>query len=469
MPFSYKDKYNPFRLWNDLSLLTFSYFLTFALLLEANYPNYYLILFGFWFFLVTGWYLTSQSNHAYDQIRNGGMPRQLLKAAHNIFIQFALFVLFSFTFQFPDASRRSVLIYIILLCILIPLEKIFYSQVLKILFKNGVRKKRMIIIGAGYTGIAFYKLMESQVHLGIDVIGFLDDNEKQNLPAPHLGCLNNLKTFIQNDVADVDEVVIALPNHAHRHLQNISDLIGRKPVKLRIIPAFSEYIHTSYKIGIFGGFPIVTVRNEPLEDMHLRSLKRLFDMVFSFLALVLVCSWLFPIIALLIKISSKGPVFFIQDRWGRKNRLIKCYKFRSMYTSSKNQDRNGKFQQAQKHDPRITPIGRFLRKSNLDEFPQFINVLLGNMSVVGPRPHAVSHNLESKEVIDNYEVRHLVKPGITGWAQVNGLRGETTDINLMRSRVEFDIWYIENWSLLLDLKIIFLTFWYTLSGDKNAF
>lgn len=469
MPFSYKDKYNPFRLWNDLSLLTFSFFFTFSILHQSTSNKYFLLLFGFWFFLMIGWYFTSQSNHTYDQFKNRTLSRQLLRTAHNIFIQLCLFILFSFSLQFPSNSRKTVIVYIALLCILIPLEKIFYNRVMQYLFKKGINKKKLIIIGAGKTGLAFHKLIDTHQHLGFEILGFLDDEPKENLPSPHLGNIQHLGSFIDKDIADVDEVIVALPNHAHYIIQNISSLIGQKPVKLRIIPAFSEYINTSYKIGVFGGFPIVTVRNEPLEDIHLRTLKRAFDVVFSIFALVFVCSWLFPIIAILIKLNSKGPVLFIQNRWGRKNKEIKCFKFRSMYTTSRDQDDSGKFQQAQKYDPRITPIGRFLRKTNLDEFPQFLNVLMGTMSVVGPRPHAVPHNLESKDTIDKYEVRHLVKPGITGWAQVNGLRGDTSDPSLMQARVEFDIWYIENWSLLLDLKIIFLTFWNTIVGDKNAF
>ena len=180
-------------------------------------------------------------------------------------------------------------------------------------------------------------------------------------------------------------------------------------------------------------------------------------------------SWLFPIISLLIKFSSKGPIFFKQQRWGLNNKLITCYKFRSMVVSSNDLDENGKYMQATKNDPRVTKIGKFLRKSNLDELPQFFNVLLGAMSVVGPRPHPVPLNMISKNSVENYMMRHWVKPGITGWAQVNGYRGETSKPYLMKKRVEFDLWYIENWTLWSDLQIIVQTLVNMVKGEKNAF
>jgi putative colanic acid biosynthesis UDP-glucose lipid carrier transferase len=215
--------------------------------------------------------------------------------------------------------------------------------------------------------------------------------------------------------------------------------------------------------------PIINLRNLPLDNLDNRVLKRAFDILFSTLIIVLVFSWLFPIIAILIKLSSKGPVFFRQERWGLNNKSITCYKFRSMMNTSKDLDESGKYQQAQKNDPRITKIGAFLRKTNLDEMPQFINVLLGSMSVVGPRPHPVPLNLQSKEHVENYMMRHLVKPGITGWAQVNGYRGETRAVYLMKKRVEHDVWYLENWTFWLDQQIIIQTLVNMVKGDKNAF
>jgi exopolysaccharide biosynthesis polyprenyl glycosylphosphotransferase len=192
--------------------------------------------------------------------------------------------------------------------------------------------------------------------------------------------------------------------------------------------------------------------------------KRTFDIAFSFLVIVLVFTWLFPILALLIKLSSKGPIFFKQQRSGKRNEVFTCYKFRSMKV---NEDSDTI--QAHKSDDRITGIGKFLRKTSMDELPQFLNVLNGDMSVVGPRPHMLKHTEEYSQIIDNFMVRHFVKPGITGWAQVHGFRGETHQDYKMRKRVQYDVWYIENWSFLLDIRIIFMTVRNLLLGDRNAF
>jgi putative colanic acid biosysnthesis UDP-glucose lipid carrier transferase len=222
-------------------------------------------------------------------------------------------------------------------------------------------------------------------------------------------------------------------------------------------------------VATFGKFPIISVRDIELDEIHWRILKRGFDALFSLIAFIFVFSWLWPLIALGIKVTSPGPIFFKQERWGRNNQKMLCYKFRSMVSTCKDIDENGKYVQATKNDPRITRFGRFLRKTNLDELPQFWNVLKGEMSIVGPRPHPTPLNIESKEKVDHYMLRHLVKPGITGWAQVNGYRGSTKNPEQMKKRVEHDIWYIENWSLWLDIQIIFMTIWRMIRGDENAY
>ena len=192
--------------------------------------------------------------------------------------------------------------------------------------------------------------------------------------------------------------------------------------------------------------------------------KRSFDILFSLFIILFVFSWLYPILAILIKLESKGPVFFIQMRTGRNNTHFKCYKFRSMRV---NTDADKK--QATRDDHRITKIGAFMRKTSLDELPQFFNVLIGNMSIVGPRPHMLSHTEEYSQLTEKFKARHILRPGITGWAQIRGLRGEVKTAEAMIKRVDADVWYLKNWSFLLDLKIIFLTFWITLKGDKNAY
>jgi putative colanic acid biosynthesis UDP-glucose lipid carrier transferase len=207
----------------------------------------------------------------------------------------------------------------------------------------------------------------------------------------------------------------------------------------------------------------------PLDKWQNKLLKRIFDIIFALLVFFTVGLILFPLIALFIKLTSKGPILFKQERWGLNNQKITCYKFRTMVQESSDLDENGKYLQAQKDDPRITLIGGFLRKSNLDELPQFLNVLLGNMSVVGPRPHPTPLNIESMHTVDNYMLRHIVLPGISGWAQVNGCRGETKTSSDMQRRVDFDLYYIHRWTFWLDCQIILQTVINIIRGDQNAY
>ena len=197
--------------------------------------------------------------------------------------------------------------------------------------------------------------------------------------------------------------------------------------------------------------------------------KRIIDITFTLLATIFLFSWLFPTLAILIKLSSKGPVLFLQQRHGVDNKIFYCIKFRTMKCDSEHMDENGKFLQASFNDERITKIGTFLRKTSLDELPQFFNVLMGDMSIVGPRPHAILMNTEAEKTIDGYNLRHLVRPGITGLAQVSGLRGETKEIDALRMRVESDIKYIEVWDNALDFEIIFKTAKNILVGEEHVF
>jgi putative colanic acid biosynthesis UDP-glucose lipid carrier transferase len=210
--------------------------------------------------------------------------------------------------------------------------------------------------------------------------------------------------------------------------------------------------------------PVISLRQEPLTDMYNRMRKRFFDIVFSLLVTVFILSWLIPLLGLTIFLESPGPVFFIQPRTGRDRKLFQCIKFRSMKLNAE-----ANLKQAIINDTRITRVGKFLRKTNLDEFPQFLNVLWGDMSVVGPRPHMLKHTNDYSKLIDRYMVRQFLKPGITGWAQINGLRGETRILEQMQGRVEHDLWYMENWSLWLDVKIILITIGNMIVGEKNAY
>ena len=271
------------------------------------------------------------------------------------------------------------------------------------------------------------------------------------------------------DFRKVDDVIIALPNYASDTIESVVRTCERYTIRVRIIPDYFKFVSSKYNISLFGNFPVVSVREDKINDIHWRLLKRGFDTGISLFLFIFVFSWLWPIIAVSIKLTSHGRIFYKQERWGRDNRMFATYKFRSMTPDSVEVDEDGKFVQVTKDDPRVTAFGKFLRKSNLDELPQFWNVLKGEMSLVGPRPHPTPLNIQSRDKIRLYMLRHLVKPGITGWAQVNGFRGETSTSELMQKRIDHDIWYIENWSVWLDIQILFLTLWRMVQGDPKAY
>lgn len=325
--------------------------------------------------------------------------------------------------------------------------------------------KDLIIVGDGPAAEEIFRYCEDQTVRGYRFRGvFHDQPLTGELAARQLGGIEAAKAFaVQNRI---DILYCALPASYREEITELMEFCERNTIRFRIIPSPDSFIPVvkATDLTFHGAVPVSRLRNEPLDRRWNRLLKRSFDIIFSFLVITLVFSWLFPLLAVLIKLSSKGPVFFKQTRLGERKKKFVCYKFRSMQI---NQEADSK--QATRDDPRITKLGAFLRRSNLDELPQFFNVLMGQMSVVGPRPHPLKLNDQFRDIIDKYMVRHFVRPGITGWAQVNGFRGETRTPELMEKRVDLDIWYLENWSFLLDLKIVVKTVTNMLKKDEMAY
>lgn len=230
------------------------------------------------------------------------------------------------------------------------------------------------------------------------------------------------------------------------------------------LPETVGIFKSKLKVDLISAKACLIVRNNPLKRQNNAFLKRAFDIVISSLVIVFILSWLVPLLAVLIKRDSSGPVFYKQKRTGRNNKTFQCFKFRTM-----SYEKNAQFIAATKNDLRVTKIGRFLRKTSLDEFPQFFNVLLGDMSIVGPRPHPIKLNEDYQNKVEKYMLRHIIKPGITGLAQAKGYRGEVSSTLTMRQRIKIDIFYVENWSMWLDIKIIMLTALNIVQGDKNAY
>lgn len=382
---------------------------------------------------------------------------------HSVSLLFLLS--FLFLYKEVDISRAFLAIFLVSNIMSISTFRLCLKLSLKRFRAKGYNKQFILILGAGHLGRNFHDKVKANPELGYEVIGFLDDfledhlNENKLRYSPIIGKVDDLMYVLEGDVL-VDEVIIALPLSAHGKYKKIINQCEKAGVKALIIPDFYDYLPAQPLFDNFAGVPLINVREIPLDEISNRFWKRLFDIVFSSIAILLTLPVMMLII-LGIKLTSPGPVLFKQERVGLNRRLFMMYKFRSMHVSS---SQTSDTVWTTENDPRRTKFGTFLRKTSLDELPQFFNVLKGDMSVVGPRPERPYFVEQFKEDIPKYMVKHHVRPGITGWAQANGLRGDTS----IEDRILHDIFYIENWTILFDLKIIVKTI---INGfvNKNAY
>lgn len=345
------------------------------------------------------------------------------------------------------------------------LSRVFMIELLNSLRRKGHNLKKVVIFGAGVLGAKLYEQTQINRDFGYDVRFFLDDIPEKNQAyfsdKKVIKAASDLAEQLKNE--GIHELWIALPLRAESRVKDILHALRHSFIQVRFIPDIFSFHLFNCAISDVGGIPTIDLNTTNIAGVN-TWIKALEDYFLGAIILILI-SPILLILALIVKCTSRGPVFYKQLRHGFDGKPIKIYKFRSMYIH--NEDKNNIIQ-ASKADSRITPIGKFLRRTSLDELPQFINVLQGKMSIVGPRPHALSHNEFYKDQIDHYMLRHKVKPGITGWAQVNGWRGETDTLEKMQKRVEHDIYYLQNWSLWFDFKIIFLTIFKGFVGE-NAY
>ncbi|MFT4180863.1 MAG: undecaprenyl-phosphate glucose phosphotransferase [Rhizobium sp.] len=335
--------------------------------------------------------------------------------------------------------------------------------------RNGIMERRAVIVGGGEPAKELIRALEHQPDNDIRICGIFDDRGEKRSPMmvagyPKLGTVPELVEFAR--LTRIDMLIIALPISAEDRILQLLKMLWVLPVDIRLAAHANKLRFRPRAYSHVGVVPMLDIFNKPIRDWD-GVAKRIFDVFFSLFALLL----LWPIMlvtAIAVKVTSKGPVFFMQKRHGFNNEIIKVLKFRSMYTHlSDPTARNA----VTKNDPRVTPVGRFIRKTSIDELPQLFNVLIGNLSLVGPRPHAVlaaSHNRTYADVVEGYFARHRVKPGVTGWAQINGWRGEIDSDDKIKFRTAYDLYYIENWSLFFDLKILFLTP-FRLLNTENAY
>jgi putative colanic acid biosynthesis UDP-glucose lipid carrier transferase len=315
------------------------------------------------------------------------------------------------------------------------------------------RTRRAVIIGGNEAGERLASRMRDNECLLTEFLGFVDDRQPERLSpvvrGQFLGKASDILEIVRNTRAEV--VYISLPISQKARINALLDLLKDSTASVYMVPDIFTYDLIQARIDQMGGVPIIAILETPFTSINAIN-KRLADVVLSILILALL-SPLMILVAMLVKLSSPGPAIFKQRRYGLNGEEIIVYKFRSMRVT----EDGAVIRQATKDDDRVTPIGRILRKTSLDELPQFINVLQGQMSIVGPRPHAVAHNELYRKLISGYMLRHKAKPGITGWAQVNGLRGETDTVDKMAARIQYDLNYLRNWSLALDLMIILKT------------
>ncbi len=427
--------------------------LVFALQFNFGLVDY----FNYAIFVSIGWLVLSLKSNFYEVYRFTGLTKILSLS----FLQFVLFglIVFSFFGLFEELSRPAWRIFnyigkVFLLIVAFKLTVFYLLKPYRKLLGGNFRKT--VIIGKN-----------SKTRRLKD---FFDKNPVYGYKCDKVFALDQDENFLIEDCFayiienNIDEIYCSISELSNEQTHKIIDFADNNLKVLKFLPDNKDIYSMQTKMEYYGYLPILSLRNIPIEDPINQFLKRSFDILVSLFVIVFILSWLTPILAIFIKLGSKGPVFFRQRRNGLDYKEFYCYKFRSMKLNPQ-----ANLHQVSRNDKRITGIGKFMRKTSIDEMPQFINVLLGDMSVVGPRPHMVSHTHMYAERIDKFMVRHFVKPGITGLAQTSGFRGEVESDYDIINRVKYDIFYIENWSLLLDLKIIFQTVFNALKGEEKAY
>jgi putative colanic acid biosynthesis UDP-glucose lipid carrier transferase len=421
-------------------------------IVNTNVDNVYV----FMVYAIIAWLVISAINHFYDIHRNTIIVKVITLLLWQI-ILFAI-VLYAFIgfFKQPNVSRLALGNYLLMVALLVSAIKFLtYFLLKKYRAELGGNRRNVIVIGKNVKTRQLIEIFKKRTDFGFSFKKQFDvDNKKFSLSE----CFDFVKTN------NIDEIYFSANELSNNQINKLIDFADNNLRELRFIPDNKDIFSKKLKYEYYDYIPILSLREIPLQDSINKYLKRGFDILFSSFIIIFILSWLTPLIAILIKLESRGPIFFKQTRNGFNYKEFDCYKFRSM---TPNHEAN--LSQATRGDQRITKIGKFIRKTSIDELPQFFNVLFGDMSVVGPRPHMVSHtNLYAKR-IDKFMVRHFVKPGITGLAQISGFRGEIETDKDIIGRVKFDIFYIENWSLLLDLKIIFQTARNAVKGEDKAY
>lgn len=411
----------------------------------------------FGIYIAIAWPILSLATNFYAVYRYTHATNLLILLAKQT-VMFALVVYAYFGYHSHSwIHSNTILKYTLLSMFFIAVAKFSLFYLLKryrLYLKGNVR--RVIILGHNIKTSQLENFFTTRQEYGYQLQKVFDISELDEAG------LEKIFYYVQKN--DIDEIYVSLAEADNNTVNKLIEFVDNNLIALKFLPdnkdVFSRKMHMQY----YGVLPIIALRSIPMDKTLNQVIKRIFDIVVSAFVMIFILSWFTPLMAILIKLDSKGPVFFKQKRNGLDYKEFYCYKFRSMHPNP-----DADLHQVSRGDQRITRVGKFLRKTSLDELPQFINVLFGDMSIVGPRPHMVSHTHMYAERIDKFMVRHFVKPGITGLAQVSGYRGEVESEKDIINRVKFDIFYLENWSLFLDIKIIFLTIYNIVKGDDKAY
>lgn len=445
--------------------IVLSYYLFFGKqVMQAGQVLPYLLIINF------GWLFVQSLFKIYDQYQHRNSV-SIFSRTIKALVLFGFFLVLVFTISLQNrffSTIQSGHVYFYVTALFLFACALMLNRVVVLSVRKKVRqsmhysKKNVVIVGQNSSSRTLSHLFSENMISDYNVMGiFHDQQERLEDNALYRGSTSDCIPFMRNN--RVDEIFCTLPGVSKENVNILMHEADKNLTRFRLVPDYQEYFPGTVNVEMIDNIPVMTVRKEPLEDVRNAALKRAFDICFSLLVIVFLLSWLMPLMGILIKLESKGPVLFRQLRSGRSNHPFYCLKFRSMRVNT-----DADSLQATRKDKRITRLGAFMRKTSIDELPQFFNVLIGNMSIVGPRPHMLKHTEEYAALIDQFMVRHFLKPGITGWAQVSGLRGETRTTEDMARRVEADVYYLEHWSFLLDMKIIFLTVWNIFKGDEKA-
>ena len=406
-------------------------------------------------------WLISSLFYGYYSINRNTKFHQLFKLliVQTLIFNLGYFSFFGFFKEGVVVNNQTKILAVIISCLWS--FKIFIFFAIKIYRSKGNNYRKVVVLGADSSTINIKDVLKEDKKLGYQYLGFFSNNIKQN--KEYLGSINESFPFILKN--EVDEIFCSSKEINNTDIEKLKKFANTNDRVLKLIPNSKEIYNKNLSTEFYGNSVLVlNLKKLPLEIFENRFLKRSIDLLLSFCVCVFIFSWLFPIIILLIRIESKGATIFKQNREGINGEEFVCYKFRSMYRSKLLDNGHTK-----RNDNRVTKIGSFIRKTSIDELPQFINVLLGQMSVVGPRPHMNEHSIKFDIEVRNYMKRKSVKPGITGLAQISGYRGEIKKKSDIENRVRLDVFYIENWSFLLDLKIIIQTALNIFKGDEKAY